>query len=36
MDLYLLNEIQKLKSGGGGSSSGETSPGIYPNETLRK
>ena len=33
MDLYLLNEIQKLKSGGGGSSSGETSPGIYPNET---
>ena len=32
MDLYLLNEIQKLKSGGGASSSGGTSPGIYPNE----
>lgn len=34
MDLYLLNEIQKLKSGGGGSSSSSSSsPGIYPNET---
>lgn len=33
MDLYLLNEIQKLKSGGGSSSSSSTSPGLYPNET---
>lgn len=34
MDLYLLNEINKLKGGGGSSqSTGTTSPGIYPNET---
>ena len=33
MDLYLLNEINKLKGGGGSSQSGDSSsPGIYPNE----
>lgn len=31
MDLYLLNEVQKLKSGGVTSSS-DVAPGIYPNE----